>query len=202
MNCLTCPFIDETTEVRSSSNKLIYLKESLNCQTSGVIYMIRCRNCGVMYVGETCRTLHSRITGHRSDINTQKQTQIARHFNEECPGLDHFSVVPLEHVPRQDPNTLRVPASIRDLLTLLQREQFWISKLGTMAPAGLNKRSELPPPIPLIVRFNDQTGKINKVVREAYNGLQNTLFDTYRKYRLVLACRRNKNLRDILVHSS
>ena len=92
--------------------------------------------------------------------------------------------------------------SLRDLLTLLRREQFWINKLGTRVPSGLNKREELPPPIPFILQFNDQAGKISNVIKQAYEKLQNTQFDINLKFQLVLGYRRNKNLKDILISAS
>ena len=180
----------------------MYLKESLNCQTAGLVYLIRCHNCQTMYVGETSRKLHQRITEHRSDIHTSKPTQIAKHFNEDCPSIDHLTVIPLEHVPRQDLDTFMGLVSLRDLLSLLRREQFWIDKLGTRVPSGLNKREELPPPIPFIQQFHDQAGNISQIIRQAYNQLQNTQFGTYRKFQLVLGYRRNTNLKDMLISAA
>ena len=92
--------------------------------------------------------------------------------------------------------------SLRDLLPLLRREQYWINKLGTQAPSGLNKREELPPPIPFIQQFNDQAGKISQIIKQAYDKLQNTQFGIYRKFQLVLGYRRNKNLKDMLISAS
>ena len=92
--------------------------------------------------------------------------------------------------------------SLRDLLSLLRREQFWINKLGTRIPSGLNKREELPPPIPFIQQFHDQAGKISQIIRQAYNKLQNTQFGTYCKFRLVLGYRRNTNLKDMLISAA
>ena len=181
-NCLTCPYIEETHTLKSSLNKPVYLKETLNCQTMSLVYLIQCRNCGIMYVGETARKLHQRITEHRSDINTGKGTQVAMHFNNTCPGIDNLSVVPLEHVsrPRSIPNSLGL-LPLSDMLPLLRREQYWINKLKTQTPSGLNKRNELPPPIPFILKYNDQAGKITQIIKQNYDELQKTAFGTYKR---------------------
>ena len=106
------------------------------------------------------------------------------------------------HVAKQDLDNFMGLTSLRDLLSLLRREQFWINKLGTRVPSGLNKREELPPPIPFILQFNDQAGKISQVIRESYDKLQNTQFGIYHKYPLVLGYRRNQNLKDLLISAS
>ena len=201
-NCLTCTHIGETQVVKDSSNKLVYLKENLDCKTKGVIYMIQCKNCGIKYVGQTSMTLHQRITQHRSDINKGKGSQIAKHFNDNCPDIDHLSVVPLEHVHRRDLDTFMGKLSIRDANALLHREQLWMHRLKTLAPAGLNRRQELPPPIPFILKYNDQAGRITQVIKQCYEELQINQNGTYGRHRLILGYRRNKNLRDILVSSS
>ena len=47
----------ETNSILSTQNTLVPLKENLNCQSEGVVYVIKCSNCKAMYVGETCRKL-------------------------------------------------------------------------------------------------------------------------------------------------
>ena len=53
-----------------------------------------------------------------------------------------------------------------DILALLERD--WIKKLKTIAPFGLNKKIEIPPPIPFALQFNDQTADINKLFETFY----------------------------------
>lgn len=154
------------------------------------------------YVGETSRKLHERLTDHRSDINTNKTTPVASHFNDICPSIDYLKIVPIEHVPRKITDTFMGLLDKIDLLTLLQREQFWIRKLNTMTPYGLNKRNELPPPIPFSTKFSDQAGEINTLVKTFYDKIQLNKFGTFRKYHFVSAYKRNKNIKDHLVSAS
>ena len=201
-NCKTCPHLLETSIIKHSKNKTICLQENLNCRSEGVIYLIQCSNCDMKYVGETSRKLHERLTDHRSDINTNKTTPVASHFNDICPSIDYLKIVPIEHVPRKITDTFMGLLDKIDLLTLLQREQFWIRKLNTMTPYGLNKRNELPPPIPFSTKFSDQAGEINTLVKTFYDKIQLNKFGTFRKYQFVSAYKRNKNIKDHLVSAS
>ena len=201
-NCLTCPHLIETDHMISSKGQIIPLKHSLNCHSKGIIYCIKCRKCGIMYVGQTRLHLNTRLTEHRSTIKTGKSKPVAVHFNETCPGVENLSVIPVEQVPREDLDELMGLYSIKDILQLYIREQHWMAKLKTLMPQGLNKRRDLPPPIPFVIQYNDQSGKISKLVKNFYEDIRSKYFCGYfTKYNLVTAFKRNKNLKDYLVHA-
>ena len=44
----------------------------LSCGSTNVIYGIHCVHCGLVYVGETGRSLRSRMNGHRSAIKNRR----------------------------------------------------------------------------------------------------------------------------------
>ena len=48
--------------------------DRLSCGTTNVIYGIHCVHCGLVYVGETGRSLRSRMNGHRSAIKKGGQS--------------------------------------------------------------------------------------------------------------------------------
>ena len=52
-----------------------------------------------------------------------------------------------------------------DIIALLQMEQYWIKKLKTIAPFGLKKRREIPPPIPFALQFSDQAADIKNLLK-------------------------------------
>ena len=201
--CKTCPFITETNQVHGNNkNSISFLKETMNCQTQEVVYLIQCKNCQMKYVGQTCMTLNRRFTHHRSDILLDKICPVSTHFNITCPNKEFLSITPLETVPRTCPFTFMSILANEDKLRLLQREQYWIKKLNTMTPIGLNHRNEIPPPIPFIIQFNDQAGHIGKFIKQTYNSIQTKFYGTFRKYQYITAYKRNKNLKDILVSAS
>ena len=86
-----------------------------------------------------------------------------------------------------------------DQVNFYQREQFWIKKLNTLTPHGLNIRSELPPPIHFSIIFNDHSHDISNIVKTIFRKIQERAFYLYRKTQLVTSYRRNPNLKDLLV---
>ena len=88
----------------------------------------------MQYVGETNCKIHRRLTDHRSDIIRVKDSQVATHFNQVCPGLDNLAIIPVEKVPRLITDTFMGLVDKVDLLSLLKREQHWIRKLKLSNP--------------------------------------------------------------------
>ena len=59
----------------------IDIKENFTCVSEGVIYVIECKECGSLYVGETCRKLGDRFREHRRKVlNNKVDNEIAAHF--------------------------------------------------------------------------------------------------------------------------
>ena len=56
--------------------------------STNVIYGIRCVQCGLVYVGETGRSLRSRMNGHRSAIKKGGQSLLHRHFHQPDHSVD------------------------------------------------------------------------------------------------------------------
>ena len=70
---------------------------------------------------------HRRLKEHRSDINTEKETQIAAHFNDVCPNIEYLNIIYQENVPHKIKiNTFMNYLAYEDLLDLLKMEQVWI----------------------------------------------------------------------------
>ena len=66
---LTCnSFISDQSFKRNLTGKIYktQIYEQLTCGSLNVVYTIHCIRCGLMYVGETGRSLPSRINGHRA----------------------------------------------------------------------------------------------------------------------------------------
>ena len=126
-------------------------------------------------------------------------TPVATHFNGACQPF-HFSITALEQVKEgeRDLSSDDILARLEkkeDILARRQREIFWIERLNTLSPHGLNKKSELQPPLPFIIPLSDNTGMIAKIVREIYSELQLDLFGTFFKRKFITAFRRNKKFK-------
>ena len=87
-----------------------------------------------MYVGQTTNMLKQRISGHRSCIKRQQYSTsplVAPHYNSSGHSEDNFKVVAIEQIVNRDP------------VNLDARETFWIKKLRTSFPDGLNTETPL-----------------------------------------------------------
>ena len=118
-SCHTCNIIINDQSFKSNLTGKEYKTiryDRLSCGSTNVIYRIHCVHCGLVYVGETGRSLRSRINCHRSAIKKGRQSLLHRHFQ-----VYHSSENPT-------------------LLTsfLRTRELFWIKQLGTAKSYGFN----------------------------------------------------------------
>ena len=131
MRCQACKVHANSPKntIFSTTKKInIKINQKLSCDSKNIIYVITCKKCNVQYVGETSRNLRERLTDHRSNIKSYKHTAISSHFSQINHGIGDLDIVPIEKIP-DNPNSL---------LTRKQREKFWILKLGTQHPLGLN----------------------------------------------------------------
>ncbi len=81
----------------------------------------------MQYVGETVNALHIRLNGHRSDVKTKKLDKpVAAHFNLPDHSIEDLEVMGIEKIHDNDPGRRKL------------RESYWIFKLESLAPQGLN----------------------------------------------------------------
>lgn len=199
-NCKTCPFIKTTQYIKDPNNKSLEIKDSLNCLSTPAVYVIECKTCAIRYVGQTGNSVHERLVQHRSDIRLKKPTPVAEHFNNStCGGVDSLTITPVELIPRQTVGGL---LPMKEVLARMEREQFWIAKLNTKTPHGLNKKNELPPPICYLPTFSDQSGQFSQLVKSCFQNIKKHFPGPFIRQRLLIASKRNKNLKDLLVKTA
>lgn len=110
----------------SRTNETFTIRERFTCESTNVIYFLFCEKCQhSQYAGET-KTLKIRFYLHRSNNNKNTGTVVANHFNTPDHSLRNLKYIILEMVHNQHRNSR------------LKRKQFWISKLKTLPPLGLN----------------------------------------------------------------
>ena len=117
----------------SSCNKQ-YVGETkgpLNKRMNGhVVYLISCSSCKEQYVGETKGPLNKRMNGHRDDWRHRRfeRSPTAEHFHSaDHDFLSNASVCCLEHNKEWSDSTRKL------------RESYWIRRLNTLCPFGINK---------------------------------------------------------------
>ena len=95
--------------------------------------MIHCIHCGLVYVGETGRSLRSRMNGHRSAIKKGGQSLLHRHFHQPNHSVDDMRVQILEKIYHSSES----PSWSTPLRR--ERELFWIKELPLQKSQGCHK---------------------------------------------------------------
>ena len=130
--CKTCPNIKETCDFTSNKTGKTYkINFDLNCASQSVIYLVSCKVCGIQYVGETTRKMRDRWTGYRQN------------YEEATNGRYHTQQDFHAHFMRGDHSGLLKDAELilidkTNSFSPKIREKFWIKKLETLHPNGLN----------------------------------------------------------------
>ena len=109
--CQVCNNINETATFESSSNGTKYhVNHKLNCDDKCLIYLIICKVCKIQYVGQTTEKFRLRFHNHflREDHNGL---------------LADAEITLIDKTDGFDPT---------------RRERYWIHKLMTRHPNGLN----------------------------------------------------------------
>ena len=139
-SCGKCQFcllhLNSSTSFKSTvTNDSFSLTKSshdieIACKTKNVVYLITCAKCGIQYVGMTTQTINSRFDGHRTKIRNKKvSTVLCQHFWKEDHSLSDIDVQIIYHFRGKDEDAKDV---------LLHVEDFYMKKLVTVMPFGLN----------------------------------------------------------------
>ena len=136
-----CRHVVSTSSFRSKcTNRKFDIFHNVSCKSSFIIYLVECRKCkNKQYIGKTWNQASTRIYGHRSDAKRKDSILIDRHFQEQDHNFDqHFKITIIEKIDKLNMDI----ESKKELL--LKREDFWIRKLGTLAPNGFNEELNFP----------------------------------------------------------
>ena len=102
----------------------------LACNTKNVVYLLTCAKCSLQYVGMTTQTISNRFDGHRSAIKNKKvSTALCQHFRKDGHSFSDMKVQIIYHFSKNDEDAREV---------LLHVEDFYMKKLATLLPFGLN----------------------------------------------------------------
>ena len=134
---LCCKQVKETKTFTSNITKREYqIYHKTNCRSRCVIYLMECRKCKIQYIGKTKTAFNERLNKHRSDTAHPTPTTIPadRHFaNPQHNFQSDAKFTIIEEIKGQS-KSIEEKDNI-----LLKRENFWITKLKTLKPLGLNQ---------------------------------------------------------------
>ena len=122
---------------------VILTDSDLDCGSSNVVYLVTCRICRLQYVGETSRAANVRWQEHMYKIRKGDKSQlIYSHFDcddahRNTPVEDRIRFQIIEKIKCDD---LPSADSVSIRKRRVERELYWISKLRTVFPLGLNDK--------------------------------------------------------------
>ena len=128
--CQCCKMITPAGTVKSSSRATVRLRQNTDCTTENVVYLLSCSSCNKQYEGGNKGPSNKRMNGHRDDWRHHRfeRSPTAVHFHSaDHDFLSHASVCCLEHNKEWSDSTRTL------------RESYWIRRLNTLCPFGINK---------------------------------------------------------------
>ena len=131
-----CNHITSTKTFKSEKTGEVFnIQHNLNCRSRNVIYLGSCTLCKYsQYIGKSEPSVNLRINTHRYDVNSPNGGRFDKHFNLPGHNYDkHARYIIIEQV--RTPSSMNTTA-LRKLLE--DREDFWMKRLNTIYPNGLN----------------------------------------------------------------
>ena len=109
--------------VSTSTGRTYKIPKKVTCTSWNLIYCLECSDCGIQYVGQTKNKFLTRFNQHRNDIKHKRDTSVSRHFNKHTNLMKLYvlQLINLDDQKSRDTN-----------------EDYWISRLNTLSPLGLN----------------------------------------------------------------
>ena len=106
----------------------------LNCKSSHLIYLLQSRICQLQYVGKSETSFNIRLNNHRKDSKNENPILACKHFQNSNHNFQRDAKFTLiEKITKSFTTTEELR------LLLKKRENFWILKLKTFYPDGLNQ---------------------------------------------------------------
>ena len=130
---MTCSMmVDTATATSAANNTQLPAVGSIDCDTSNAVYLLQCTDCGKQYTGETSQEIRTRMSGHASDIRTEKDKPVARHVTSHHNNQNPRAAISVTGLRALPPGTSK--------LRRVQVEQAYAHILGPFSPAGMNTR--------------------------------------------------------------
>ena len=131
INYALCKHIMTGNTFYGTDNAEYKIKGYISCKSASVIYSVYCNRCSkVLYVGQTGDTFYQRMLLNFSMIRTKISDTVAEHFYSNGHSVQDFSVIGIEKIYGDE--------TYRKV-----KESFWIKKLKTLSPDGLNRQIDL-----------------------------------------------------------
>ena len=127
--CSTCKYIVQDYRIKINENFYIPISENSNCNAKCCIYLILCKHCQKIYIGET-KNVTTRMYNHIYDI----KKFVPFHSKRKCVPF-HFSLK--GHVYERDFCFYIINANITDLEDRLAHESAYINLINSIDKSRL-----------------------------------------------------------------
>ena len=132
-HCVLCDVLRKNKKATSTTtNRKYSVPPFAECTTTNVIYLLTCKTCKKQYIGETKRPFKVRLKEHLADIRLKRDKPVSNHINSHNSS-EHVVFPQILEVINRDPD--------RPETTVYRKkgEIFWIYRMKTLIPIGLNK---------------------------------------------------------------
>ena len=133
---LCCKQVIKTEHFKSNqTNRTFRIFQKTTCKSNFIIYLLECELCKIQYVGKAETAFNIRLNNHRKDDKDPKAIPVDKLFNQTGHTFNlHAKFIIIEQL--QD-----IEKTSNEILKerLKTRETFWIKKLKTLTPSGLNQ---------------------------------------------------------------
>ena len=104
-NCICCNYISEGTEINFKHCATPFkIRSRFDCNSSNLIYLLKCKGCNEEYIGQTGRTLKERVVLYRQHINTPEYGTIFVEKHLRTCGNKEFSISPFFQLKSNEKN--------------------------------------------------------------------------------------------------
>ena len=131
--CTVCPKLHMESTLEGYTNRKLFgaiRSQAIDCRAKNLIYVISCQKCGQQYVGETSRTLATRMKEHMYNVKKGTAgTYLVDHFKQSNHSIQDMKFTVIEKLDDNATKQLRE-----------QKEDFWIRTLVSAFPFGMNDK--------------------------------------------------------------
>ena len=134
--CRTCTHINHSTTITNNNNSF-HINANFTFSSACLVYCITCKQCDMIYIGETSRQLNARFGEHLRNVEKKVHLQESRRDDPDSTVSQHFNT---DNHSINDVTITGLCCAPLDSIKRKTLEKRIIFKLGTLMPTGLNKQ--------------------------------------------------------------
>ena len=127
--------VNTNTFKSNQTKRVLNIYHTITCQSQWIIYLLECFLCNLQHVGKSETSFSIRLNNDWKDVSNPEAIPACVHFRKEGHNcIQHAKLTLIEQLTNTE-NVSKATLKLR----LKLREDFWILKLDTLSPEGLNQ---------------------------------------------------------------